>query len=148
MNSANLFFATCAKGVEDLLQRELEQLAIPDIKLHTGGVSFSGGLESAYRACLWSRVASRILLQLKEFTIDSDNALYDEIKSIDWSAHFSEDDTLTIDCFSSHSIVSNSHFATLRVKDAVVDQFVEMTGYRPSIDRDNPDINAGNAKAD
>jgi 23S rRNA (guanine2445-N2)-methyltransferase / 23S rRNA (guanine2069-N7)-methyltransferase len=140
LNSANLFFATCAKGVEDLLQKELEQFAIPDIKLHTGGVSFGGGLESAYRACLWSRVASRILLQLKEFTIDSDDALYDEVMSIDWSAHFSEDDTMAIDCFSSHSVVSNSHYATLRVKDAVVDQFVEKTEYRPSIDRDNPDI--------
>jgi len=140
LNSANLFFATCAKGVEDLLQKELEQFAIPGIKVHTGGVSFGGSLESAYRACLWSRVASRILLQLKEFTINSDNELYDEVMSIDWSDHFSEDDTLAIDCFSSHSVVSNSHFATLRVKDAVVDQFVKKTEYRPSIDRDNPDI--------
>jgi 23S rRNA (guanine2445-N2)-methyltransferase / 23S rRNA (guanine2069-N7)-methyltransferase len=140
LNTANLFFATCAKGVEDLLQKELDQFAIPDIKLHTGGVSFGGNLECAFRACLWSRVASRILLQLKEFTIESDNDLYDEVMSIDWSAHFSEDDTLTIDCFSSHSVVSNSHFATLRVKDAVVDQFVQKTEFRPSIDRDNPDI--------
>jgi 23S rRNA (guanine2445-N2)-methyltransferase / 23S rRNA (guanine2069-N7)-methyltransferase len=140
LTTANLFFATCAKGVEDLLQNELDQLDIPHIKLHTGGVSFGGGIESAYKACLWSRVASRILLQLKEFTIESDHDLYDEIMSIDWSAHFSEDDTLAIDCFSSHSIVSNSHFATLRVKDAVVDQFVQNTEYRPSIDKDNPDI--------
>ena len=140
MNSDNLFFATCAKGVEDLLKKELDQFAIPQIKLHTGGVSFGGGIDSAYRACLWSRVASRILLQLKEFTIDSDNDLYDEVMSIDWSTHFSEDETLAIDCFSSHTVVSNSHFATLRVKDAVVDQFVQKTEYRPSIEKDNPDI--------
>lgn len=140
MNTANLFFATCAKGVEDLLQKELEQLAAPQIKIHSGGVSFGGELEHAYKACLWSRVASRILLQLKEFTIESDNDLYNEIISIDWSEHFSEDHTLAIDCFSSHSIVNNSHFATLRVKDAIVDQFMQNTEYRPSIDRDNPDI--------
>ena len=140
MKTVNLFFATCAKGVEDLLQKELDQLDIPDIKIQTGGVSFGGGLDSAYRACLWSRVASRILLQLKEFTIESDHDLYDEMMSIDWSVHFSEDDTLAIDCFSSHSIVSNSHFATLRVKDAVVDQFVQKTEYRPSVDKENPDI--------
>jgi 23S rRNA (guanine2069-N7)-methyltransferase / 23S rRNA (guanine2445-N2)-methyltransferase len=140
LTSTNRFFATCSKGVEDLVQKELEQLQVRDTKLHTGGVSFGGDLEHAYKACLWSRVASRILFQLKEFEISSDDDLYDEIISIDWSEHFSEDNTLAIDCFSSHSIVTNSHYATLRVKDAIVDQFVEHTDYRPSISKDNPDI--------
>lgn len=140
MNTTHYFFATCSKGVEDLVQKELEQLNITQTKLHTGGVSFSGDIRLAYKACLWSRVASRILLQLKTFEITSDDDLYSEIMEINWSEHFSEDNTLTIDCFSSHSIVSNSHYATLRVKDAIVDQFMQNTGHRPSIDRDNPDI--------
>ena len=140
MSSINNYFATCSKGVEDLVYKELEQLEIPSLKLHTGGVSFTGSLEGAYKACLWSRVASRILLQLKQFEISSDDDLYDEIISINWSEHFTEDNTLAIDCFSSHSIVTNSHYATLRVKDAIVDQFVETTGFRPSIQKDNPDI--------
>jgi 23S rRNA (guanine2445-N2)-methyltransferase / 23S rRNA (guanine2069-N7)-methyltransferase len=140
LKNSNHFFATCSKGVEDLVQKELEQLEVFDTKIHTGGVAFSGDIENAYKACLWSRVASRILLQLKEFSISSDDDLYSEIISIDWSAHFSEDNTLAIDCFSSHSIVNNSHFATLRIKDAIVDQFMQNTEQRPSIDRDNPDI--------
>ena len=140
MKQSNHFFATCSKGVEDLVQKELEQLGVTDTKIHTGGVAFSGDLENAYKVCLWSRVASRILLQLKEFTIESDDDLYSAIISIDWSQHFSEDNTLAIDCFSSHSIVNNSHFATLRVKDAIVDQFVQNTEQRPSIDRESPDI--------
>ncbi len=140
MNTPHHFFATCSKGVEDLVQKELEQLNITQTKLHTGGVSFSGDVRLAYKACLWSRVASRILLQLKAFEISSDDDLYSEIMAINWSEHFSEDNTLAIDCFSSHSIVSNSHYATLRVKDAIVDQFMQSTTFRPSIDRDNPDI--------
>ena len=140
MSSTNHFFATCSKGVEDLLLNELEQLGIQESKIHTGGVSFDGDIENAYKACLWSRVASRILLQLKEFTIASDDDLYSEIISIDWSEHFSEDETLAIDCFSSHSVVTHSHYAALRVKDAIVDQFTKNTTYRPSIDKDNPDI--------
>ncbi|MCK4834278.1 MAG: 23S rRNA (guanine(2445)-N(2))/(guanine(2069)-N(7))-methyltransferase, partial [Gammaproteobacteria bacterium] len=76
MKQSNQFFVTCSKGVEDLVQRELEQLGISDTKIHTGGVSFSGDIENAYKACLWSRVASRILLQLKEFKISSDDDLY------------------------------------------------------------------------
>lgn len=140
MTSDNLFFATCSKGVEDLLQHELENLGVQQTKIHTGGVAFNGELKHAYKACLWSRVASRILLQLKEFTITSDDDLYEEVLSIDWSEHFSVDNTLAIDCFSSHSVVNNSHFATLRVKDAVVDQFVKDTEQRPTIDRESPDI--------
>jgi 23S rRNA (guanine2445-N2)-methyltransferase / 23S rRNA (guanine2069-N7)-methyltransferase len=140
LSSTNYFFATCSKGVEDLLQKELELLEIPQIKLHTGGVSFSGDVEHAYKACLWSRVASRILFQLKAFEISSDDDLYNEIISIDWSEHFSENNTLAIDCFSSHSIVTNSHYATLRIKDAIVDQFMQRTEQRPSISKENPDI--------
>ncbi len=140
MSSTNYFFATCSKGVEDLLQKELELLEIPQIKLHTGGVSFSGDVEHAYKVCLWSRVASRILFQLKAFEISSDDDLYNEIISIDWSEHFSENNTLAIDCFSSHSIVTNSHYATLRIKDAIVDQFMQRTEQRPSISKENPDI--------
>lgn len=140
MNSANHFFATCAKGVEDLLQKELEDAGISQTKIHTGGISFSGELALAYRACLWSRVASRILFQLKAFEIKNDDDLYHEVIAIDWSEHFSEDNTLAIDCFSSHSVVNNSHYATLRVKDAIVDQFTQNTGFRPSIEKDRPDI--------
>jgi 23S rRNA (guanine2445-N2)-methyltransferase / 23S rRNA (guanine2069-N7)-methyltransferase len=140
LKQTNHFFATCSKGVEDLVLKELELLGISDTKIHTGGVAFDGDLLSAYKACLWTRVASRILLQLKEFTISSDDDLYNEIISVDWSQHFAEYNTLSIDCFSSHSTVSNSHYATLRVKDAIVDQFMKNADERPSIDRENPDI--------
>ncbi len=140
MKQSNHFFATCSKGVEDLVQKELEQLEIFDTKIHTGGVAFTGDIEDAYKTCLWSRVASRILLQLKEFSITSDDDLYSEIIGVDWSEHFSENDTLAIDCFSSHSVVNNSQFATFRIKDAIVDQFVQNTEQRPSIDREAPDI--------
>ena len=140
MKQYNHFFATCSKGVEDILQNELEQLGISTIKIQNGGVAFVCDIEYAYKACLWSRVASRILLQLKEFDISSDDDLYAEIIEVDWSEHFSEDNTLAIDCFSSHSTVTNSHFAALRVKDAIVDQFIQKCNQRPSIDRENPDI--------
>ena len=88
LNTVNQYFATCAKGVEDLLQRELEWQGIENSKLQTGGVAFTGNIEAAFRVCLWSRVASRILLQLKSFEISNDDELYREVISIDWSEHF------------------------------------------------------------
>ncbi len=140
MTTNNQFFATCAKGVEDLLQKELQETEISKIKIRTGGVAFETDLKLAYKICLWSRVASRILFLLKEFTIDSDDDLYREIIALDWAEHFSEHETFAIDCFSSHSTVNNSHYATLRVKDAIVDQFMQNVQQRPSILKDNPDI--------
>ena len=126
--------------MEDLVVQEFEALQLPDINQHTGGVSFGGDFKGAFNACLWSRVASRILYQLKEFTITSDDDLYKEVIEIDWSEHFSCDQTFSIDCFSSHSAVSNSHFAALRIKDAIVDQFKQKTGNRPDVEKNNPDI--------
>ena len=140
MSTTNHFFATCSKGVEDLLHKELEQLDAQELKIHVGGVSFSGEFEHAYKACLWSRVASRILYQLKTFKISSDDDLYDEVKEIVWDEHLSISNTFAIDCFSSHSAVTNSHYATLRVKDAIVDQFMESVNDRPSISKDDTDI--------
>lgn len=140
MKQLNHYFATCSKGVEDILQNELEELGVTDTKIQNGGVSFTGDIAYAYKACLWSRVASRILFQLKEFEINSDDDLYNEVYDIDWSEHFSENNTLAIDCFSSHSTVTNSHFAALRVKDSIVDQFTKNTDQRPSIDKESPDI--------
>jgi len=140
VNTDNHYFATCSKGVEDLLLAELQAIGVEDTKIHTGGVAFTGELKLAYKACLWSRIASRILFKLSSFNIDNDENLYQQVYAIDWSQHFDVDNTLAIDCFSSHSSVNNSHFATLRIKDAVVDQFTKNVDSRPSIDRESPEI--------
>lgn len=140
MKPISRIFVTCSKGIEDILQTELKQLAITGSKVRTGGVSFEGDVGQAMQACMWSRVASRILLQLKAFEVGSEDDLYREIASINWQQHFDESNTLAIDCFSSHPAISNSHYATLRIKDAIVDRFMEKTGARPSIDKSSPDV--------
>lgn len=139
------FFATCPKGVDDLLAQELENLnhekqGLENIKSSIGGVHFDGNLEAAYRACLWSRTASRILLQLSEFNATDYEEVYQTVQQIDWTEHFSEYDSFAIDCFSSSETMNNSHFATLKIKDAIVDQFKDKTGERPDVVRDQPDV--------
>jgi 23S rRNA (guanine2445-N2)-methyltransferase / 23S rRNA (guanine2069-N7)-methyltransferase len=66
------FFATCPKGLEYLLRDELLALGAPEAHESLAGVRFAGTLETAYRACLWSRLASRILLPLAEFDAADD----------------------------------------------------------------------------
>ena len=99
-----------------------------------------GTLEQAYRACLWSRVANRVLLEVAEFPAPTPEALYDGVRTVDWSAHLAVDGTLAVDCTSTRSAITHTQFAALKIKDAIVDQFRERTGVRPSVDVAAPDV--------
>lgn len=134
------FFATCPKGMEDLLVHELKSYGAVAVKETRAGVSFSGPLEVAYRACLWSRIASRIFLPVASFPAHTPNALYDATYSIPWHEHIAAHGTLAVNCAVSHSQIKHSHFAALKVKDAIVDQFRNATGQRPSISVTRPDV--------
>ncbi len=105
-----------------------------------GGVACTGTLEIAYRACLWSRVANRVLLRVAQFPAATADALYAGARDVDWSEHLGVDCTLAIDCTSNRSALAHTQFAAQRLKDAVVDQFRERTGVRPSVDLEAPDI--------
>ena len=133
-------FATCPKGLELLLRDELRALGAEDAHEALAGVHFSGTLELAYRACLWSRLASRILLHIAEFDAPDADALYAGIQTIDWSEHLANDGTFAIAAVSSASALHHSQYIALRSKDALVDQFRERTGERPNVDVDQPSI--------
>ncbi len=135
-----VFFASCARGFEDLLQKECERLELTGIRVGNGGVHFTGNPLQGYRLCLWSRVASRVLLRLDHFEVRDDDQLYRCIRQIDWAAHLDCGDSFAVDCFTKHASINNSHFATLRVKDAIVDQFRERDGRRPDVVRDRPAV--------
>lgn len=135
-----LFFATAAKGMEQLLADELKALGASEIKAVRAGVSFQGTLETAYRACLWSRTANRILLPLKTFPAPTPEKLYGGVKSIRWSDHLTPKQTMAVDFSATESKITHTHFAALKVKDAVVDQLRSTQGERPSINTARPDL--------
>jgi 23S rRNA (guanine2445-N2)-methyltransferase / 23S rRNA (guanine2069-N7)-methyltransferase len=134
------YFATCPKGLEYLLCDELAALGADDAHEALAGVRFSGTLETAYRACLWSRLASRVLLPLAEFDAADGEALYAGVQAIDWSAHLAAHATLAVDAHTAQSKLTHSQFIAQRVKDAVVDQFRQQGGTRPGVDTDEPDV--------
>ena len=134
------YFATCPKGMEYLLRDELIALGADDVRETLAGVHFSGTLENAYRACLWSRLASRILLPLSEFAAADDDELYAGVQAIDWSAHLAVHATLAVDAGTALSKLTHSQFIAQRVKDAIVDQFRQRDGERPNVDTDEPDV--------
>ncbi len=134
------FFATCPKGLEYLLRDELAALGASDVREALSGVHFSGELSIGYRACLWSRLASRILMPLAEFAAADELALYDGVQTIDWSQHLDESGTLAVDAVSNASLLRHTRYLAQRVKDAVVDQFRDRNGERPGVDLERPSI--------
>ncbi|MCP4752043.1 MAG: bifunctional 23S rRNA (guanine(2069)-N(7))-methyltransferase RlmK/23S rRNA (guanine(2445)-N(2))-methyltransferase RlmL [Proteobacteria bacterium] len=140
MDKIILFFATAPKGVESLLLDELIRLGATRPKLSRAGAYFQGDLELGYRACLWLRTANRVLLPISTFPADTPDELYDGIKKITWLDHLEPDGTLAVDFQSSQSAINHSRYGAQRVKDAVVDQFLEQFDIRPSVDLTSPDI--------
>lgn len=134
------FFATAPKGVVGVLLSELEALGATELREQPAGVEFSATLETAYRACLWSRCANRILLPLAHFAAASPEALYEGVQTLDWAEHFTPQQTLAIDFVARASQIQHSQFGAQKVKDAVVDQFRARCGERPSVDVQQPDI--------
>jgi 23S rRNA (guanine2445-N2)-methyltransferase / 23S rRNA (guanine2069-N7)-methyltransferase len=133
------FFATCPKGLESLLAAELSGLGASDIKETVAGVAFSGELEVAYRACLWSRFASRIALSLVSFDADTDLDLYLGCFNVPWETHFSVDQSFSVDFSGTSKAINNTQYGALKVKDAIVDRFTKRSGIRPSVDKRIPD---------
>ena len=133
-------FATAPRDLVSLLRRELVGIGAEHLRAGHAGVRFRGDLELAYRACLWSRVASRILLPLESFRAATPEQLYAGVRGIAWSEHVPGGGTLAVDFTSTRSQIRHTRFGAQKVKDAVVDQLRDLTGARPSVDRARPDV--------
>lgn len=135
-----LFFASCPPGVADLTAAELRDCSAAKTREFKLGVEFEGSLRTAYRACLWSRTASRILMPLATFPAANADELYAGVSAIDWSQHLAANGTMAIEFGGSSSGITHTHFGALKTKDAIVDQFRARSGERPSIDVDQPQV--------
>jgi 23S rRNA (guanine2445-N2)-methyltransferase / 23S rRNA (guanine2069-N7)-methyltransferase len=129
----HMLTATVPRGLADLLARELLPLGALDIRERPTGVSFKGTLESAYRACLWSRVASRVLLQLTQFNAADADEFYARVRSFDWDAHIDPARTIACEFTGTHPSITHSHFGALRLKDGICDRLRDDTGSRPDV---------------
>ncbi len=138
--SEQTYIATAPAGVEPLLAAELTELGAATPRPVRGGVAFQGPLELAYRACLWSRTASRVLLPLAAFPAADAGALYTGIHDLPWEEHLAPDGTLSIEFSGGGPGIDHTHYGAQRVKDAIVDRFRARCGRRPSVDARQPDL--------
>jgi 23S rRNA (guanine2445-N2)-methyltransferase / 23S rRNA (guanine2069-N7)-methyltransferase len=134
------YVASSPRGFGDLLARELRELGAADVRERALGVEFSGPLTVAYRACLESRVASRVFLVVADFEAASDAAFYDAVRAIDWRAHVDPSRTLACDFTGKHPEITHTRFGALRLKDGICDQLRDATGRRPDIAPERPAV--------
>ncbi|WP_246601649.1 THUMP domain-containing class I SAM-dependent RNA methyltransferase [Hymenobacter profundi] len=132
--------ATTQFGLEEVLADELRQLGAHIEKVGQRAVEFSGDKQLLYEAVLWCRTAMRILVPFAGFYARDEKALYREVGRIDWQEFIGADQTFAITAVVNKSSFEHSLFVAQLTKDAIVDQFRNRTGQRPSVDVKNPDI--------
>ena len=103
-------------------------------------MSFSGNLETAYRACLWSRIASRVVLVLSHAASADADELYEGLYELPWENHIALTSTFAVDAHGTNNELRNTQFIALRAKDAVCDRLQAKLGARPSVETRNPDV--------
>ncbi|MGR5285807.1 bifunctional 23S rRNA (guanine(2069)-N(7))-methyltransferase RlmK/23S rRNA (guanine(2445)-N(2))-methyltransferase RlmL [Vibrio maritimus] len=136
----NQYLAVTSNGLENLLAQELEQMGLTSVKPVQAGVKFKATNEQIYRACLWSRYASRFVKVLSEFTCQDDMDLYLAASSINWVNHFHSTKKFIVDFNGTNREIRNSQYGAMKVKDAVVDCFNKKNLPRPNISKDGADV--------
>ena len=128
------------KGLENVLATELSNLGAEKITVLNRAVSYTGNQAMLYKTNLWLRTALKILKPIHSFKAKNEVELYKGISQIDWSQYMNVEDTLSIHTTVSSDYFNHSQFVALKSKDAIVDQFRNKFGKRPSIDTENPSI--------
>lgn len=134
------FFASAAKGTEPALRDELRRLRFRAVRADRGGVHFEGDWQEGYRACLWSRVALRVLSPLASFEAAGERALYAGVRELDLDFALGGERTLVVSAACRSSRLTHTQYVSQLTKDAVVDRIRERSGTRPNVDKRDADV--------
>ena len=134
------FFATAAKGTEPALRDELRELRFRGVRADRGGVHFEGDPSEGYRACLWSRIAVRVLEPRATFEAAGERAFYDGVRGLDLSDAIDAKRTLVVSAACRSSRLTHTQYLSQLTKDAIVDRIRDATGARPSVQKRDADV--------
>lgn len=138
--SKHVFFVTCPKGVEYLLADELKEFGLNLVRNAPAGVWVEGELESGYRACLWSRLANRVILNVADVDARSADELYAGVVDLDWQAHIPAGGSFRVTFLGQNEAIRNTQFGAQKVKDGIVDSIRGAGAPRPSVAPKDPDV--------
>ena len=140
MSKPTTFYAICPLGLEALLVDELKECGAKELKADKGGIHFQGSMACAMRACLTSRIASRILMRLGVSDYYDEEDIYNFACRTKWEEYFGPSQTIRVDVNARRSPLRSLDFTLLRIKDGICDRFMHFMNERPSVERVNPDI--------
>ena len=128
------------KGLEQVLAKELIELGANNVQIERRAVSFTGDKRMLYTANFCLRTASRVLVPIATFKAKKTDDIYEQVKLLDWAQYMTAKNTFQIDATVYSDLFRHSQFITYRVKDAIVDWWMEHGGVRPSVQLTNPDL--------
>lgn len=128
------------KGLEEVLAGEIAAIGGNDIEIGRRAVSFTGDQSVLYRANLWLRTASRVLVPISTFRAGDADEVYTEVRKIDWEQYMNLTTTFSIDATVYSETFKHSRYVTYKVKDAIVDQFNDKYSKRPNVRITEPDL--------
>ena len=134
------FFASCPRGLEAVLGDELTVLGAQEVHPTDGGVHFCGEWPLNYRVNLHSRIASRVLWRVAMKNYRSEQDIYDTVYALPWDDWFDVSHTIRVNVAAIKCPLKSLDFATLKIKDAVCDEFRKLVGERPNVDTHAPDM--------
>ncbi len=140
MSKPTTFYAICPLGLEALLADELKECGAKELKADKGGIYFQGSMACAMRACLTSRIASRILMRLGVSDYYDEEDIYNFACRTKWEEYFGPSQSIRVDVNARRSPLRSLDFTLLRIKDGICDRFMHFMNVRPDVDRANPDI--------
>lgn len=136
----NQYFATVARGLEDIAAAEIKDLGAKEVTTSFTGVSFQGDKELLYKVNLWSRIIFRVLVPIAKVKSFNAEQLYRSVQQIDWSEYLTPEMTLAVNCTGKNKQLNHSHFTALQIKNAIVDRQQQDDGKRSDIDSKTPDL--------
>ena len=128
------------KGLEQVLATELVQLGANNVQVERRAVSFTGDKRMLYAANMCLRTASRVLVPILSFKAQKADDIYEQVKALDWSQYMTVKTTFQIDATVYSDYFRHSQFVTYRVKDAIVDYWMERENQRPSVKLEGADL--------
>ena len=133
-------FATCPRGLEELLERELAEAGAQVVRRLPAGVLFTADAAAEMRANLTSRIATRILRKVGYTRYRKEEHIYRAALDLDWPAWFDVGKTIAVKVGAQNAPLKSLNFITLKIKDAICDRFREETRARPNVDTESPDV--------
>lgn len=114
--------ATCAFGLESVINNEIKKLGYTIIKTENGKITFEGDFPAIARCNLWLRSADRVLISIGEFEARSFEELFEQTRSLNWEDFLPEDACFPVDGKSVRSQLFSVPDCQAIVKKAIVEK--------------------------